>query len=110
MKRPEKTNQNQSDVEVSLQNGSSIITKYSLHDLVRKIAPANRHGEIDLGPPIGRELLSLLTFLTAVTGPPDDPHAHLLNPARMRDHRLGAVTTGPDSGFEIFVPGRQDCS
>jgi len=20
------------------------------------------------------------------------------------------VTTGPDSGFEIFVPGRQDCS
>ena len=28
----------------------------------------------------------------------------------MRDHYLGAVTTGPDSGFEIFVPGRQDSS
>ena len=24
--------------------------------------------------------------------------------------RSGAVTTGPNSGFEILVPGRQDCS
>jgi len=24
--------------------------------------------------------------------------------------RIGAVTTGPNTGFEIFVPGRQDCS
>jgi hypothetical protein len=34
----------------------------------------------------------------------------LPNPPRLRDHRLGAVTTGPSSGFEIFVPGRQDSS
>jgi len=57
MKRPVKRNQNQSDVEVSPPQGSLITTTYPLADLVKKITPANRHGEIDLGQPAGRELL-----------------------------------------------------
>jgi hypothetical protein len=29
---------------------------------------------------------------------------------RRQVEKNGAVTTGPSTGFEIFVPGRQDCS
>lgn len=51
----------ESDVEMSLQHGSLVLTptrrSYSLKDLVKGITPANRHEEIDLGPPMGRELL-----------------------------------------------------
>jgi antitoxin MazE len=51
----------QSDVEMSLQQGSLVLTPtrrpYDLKDLVREITPSNRHDEIDLGPPMGRELL-----------------------------------------------------
>ncbi|HEX3071019.1 MAG TPA: AbrB/MazE/SpoVT family DNA-binding domain-containing protein [Thermoanaerobaculia bacterium] len=51
----------QSDVEMSLQHGSLVLTPtrrpYALEDLVKDITPANRHDEIDLGPPMGRELL-----------------------------------------------------
>jgi len=30
--------------------------RYSLEELVAGITPENRHGEIDWGPPVGREL------------------------------------------------------
>jgi hypothetical protein len=57
MKLPVKSSQNQGEVEVSRKQGPLITTKYSLDDLVKKITPANRHGEIDFGQPVGRELL-----------------------------------------------------
>jgi antitoxin MazE len=31
--------------------------EYSLKELVRGISPQNRHGEVDLGHPVGKELL-----------------------------------------------------
>lgn len=49
------------DVEMSIRDGSLILVptrrQYSLEELVKGITPANRHDEIDLGPPVGRELL-----------------------------------------------------
>lgn len=57
MKRPAESDQNQSDAEVPLQRRPLSIKTYSLDDLVKKITPANRHDEIDFGPPVGRELL-----------------------------------------------------
>ena len=46
-------------VEVSVADGAIVVraarTKYSLHDLVDKITPRNRHGETDWGKPYGRD-------------------------------------------------------
>ncbi len=46
-------------VEVSVKNGAIVIRPscrtYSLHELVSKITPANRHNEDPWGPPVGRE-------------------------------------------------------
>ena len=46
-------------VEVSVADGAIVVRaarpKYSLHDLVDKITPRNRHGETDWGKPSGRE-------------------------------------------------------
>jgi antitoxin MazE len=51
----------ESDVEMSVQDGTLVLAparrRYSLEELVDGITPANRHDEIDLGPPMGRELL-----------------------------------------------------
>jgi antitoxin component of MazEF toxin-antitoxin module len=48
-------------VEKPFQYGSLVLTPtrrvYRLKDLVKDITPANRHDEIDFGPPVGRELL-----------------------------------------------------
>lgn len=49
------------DVEISIEGGALVLAptrrQYSLEELVRGITPENRHEEIDLGPPVGRELL-----------------------------------------------------
>ena len=46
-------------VEVSVENGMIVIrpaqSTYSLHELVSKITPHNRHGETDWGKPTGDE-------------------------------------------------------
>ena len=46
-------------VEVSVKDGAIIVrpspTTYSLHELVDKITPRNRHGETDWGKPTGFE-------------------------------------------------------
>ena len=51
----------ESDVEMSVQNGALVLAparrQYSLEELVDGITSANRHEEIDFGPPMGRELL-----------------------------------------------------
>ena len=51
----------ESDVEMSVQDGTLVLAparrQYSLEELVDGITAANRHDEIDLGPPMGRELL-----------------------------------------------------
>ena len=48
-------------VEVRAENGRVIIEPaaplYSLDDLLAGITPENRHVEIDIGPPQGREML-----------------------------------------------------
>ncbi|HJY64754.1 MAG TPA: AbrB/MazE/SpoVT family DNA-binding domain-containing protein [Ignavibacteria bacterium] len=31
--------------------------KYTLEELVSKITPENRYGEIDFGPPVGKEII-----------------------------------------------------
>jgi len=31
--------------------------EYSLKELVRGITPQNRHGEVDFGPPVGKEII-----------------------------------------------------
>jgi antitoxin MazE len=50
-----------SDVELNVENGSIIVTaqrkmRYRVKDLVAGITPENMHGEIDTGPPVGREV------------------------------------------------------
>ncbi|MFY9822212.1 MAG: AbrB/MazE/SpoVT family DNA-binding domain-containing protein [Thermoanaerobaculia bacterium] len=49
------------DVDMSIQEGSLVLVptrrQYSLEELVKGITPKNRHAEIDLGPPVGREIL-----------------------------------------------------
>ena len=49
------------DVEMSIQGGRLVLEptrrEYTLEDLVRRITPENRHAEVDLGPPVGREIL-----------------------------------------------------
>ena len=46
---------------MSVQDGTLVLAparrQYSLEELVDGITAANRHDEIDLGPPMGRELL-----------------------------------------------------
>jgi antitoxin MazE len=46
-------------VEVSVKDGTIIVRPalpaYSLHELVSKITPRNRHGETDWGKPAGHE-------------------------------------------------------
>lgn len=50
-----------SGVEISVRDGSLVLEPaqrvYTLEELVRGITNANRHGEVDLGPPAGRERL-----------------------------------------------------
>jgi antitoxin MazE len=50
-----------SEIEMSIRDGSLVLVptrrQYSLEELVKGITPANRHEEIDFGPPVGRELL-----------------------------------------------------
>jgi len=49
------------DVEMSIQGGNLVLAptrrEYTLEELVRRITPENRHAEVDLGPPVGREIL-----------------------------------------------------
>jgi len=49
------------DIEMSVQEGRLVLVptrhEYTLEDLVRGITPENRHAEVDLGPPVGREIL-----------------------------------------------------
>ena len=50
-----------SEVELSVHEGSLVLKAkrphYKLEDLVKGITSKNRHSEIDLGPPQGREIL-----------------------------------------------------
>ena len=47
-------------VQVTVDNGTIVIRptrpRYSLHDLVRRITPKNRHHESDWGGPVGDEV------------------------------------------------------
>ena len=47
-------------VQVSVKNGTIMIRpdrpRYSLHELVRRITPKNRHGESDWGSKLGNEV------------------------------------------------------
>lgn len=51
------------EVELASENGRLVVTprkrtrkpKYSLQEMLRGITPDNLHGEIDFGPPVGRE-------------------------------------------------------
>jgi antitoxin MazE len=52
------------EVELSSDRGRLVITplkrtrkrKYSLKEMLRGITPENLHGEIDFGPPVGKEI------------------------------------------------------
>ncbi len=44
-----------SDVGSILLRKKTRLPKYSLKELVDKITPENRHGEIDFGSPVGKE-------------------------------------------------------
>jgi antitoxin MazE len=52
------------EVELSSNRGRLVITplkrtrkrKYSLKEMLRGITPENLHGEIDFGPPVGKEI------------------------------------------------------
>jgi antitoxin MazE len=52
------------EVELSSDNGRLVVTprkkkrkpKYSVEEMLRGITPENLHGEIDFGPPVGREV------------------------------------------------------
>lgn len=49
-------------VEIREENGRIVIEplqhfEYDLDELVAGITPANRHGEVDLGSPVGRETM-----------------------------------------------------
>ena len=51
-----------SEVEVQAKKGRLIVRArpakvYRLTDLLRKVKKSNIHGEVDFGPPVGRELL-----------------------------------------------------
>jgi antitoxin MazE len=48
-------------VELSIRNGELVVTparrvKYRLEELVRKITARNRHGGVETGVPVGREV------------------------------------------------------
>ena len=50
-----------SEVEIRVVNGYLEIyppgaPRYTIDELVAQITPENRHGEIDLGPPVGKEV------------------------------------------------------
>ena len=49
------------DIEMSIQGGALVLAptrrEYNLEELVKGITPQNRHAEVDLGPPVGREIL-----------------------------------------------------
>jgi antitoxin MazE len=49
------------DIEMSIQGGALVLAptrrEYNLEELVEGITPQNRHAEVDLGPPVGREIL-----------------------------------------------------
>jgi len=49
-------------VRVSLADGKLVlepseVDRYTLHGLLRGVNPGNLHGEVELGPPVGREVL-----------------------------------------------------
>jgi antitoxin MazE len=51
------------EVDLSADNGRLVITprkkrkpKYTIEEMLRGITPENCHGEIDFGPPVGREV------------------------------------------------------
>jgi antitoxin MazE len=52
-----------SRVEISLQNDEIVVKpveeakKYTLAELVARMTPENTPGKIDMGPPVGKELL-----------------------------------------------------
>jgi antitoxin MazE len=51
----------QSEVDVSVVDGSLVIKpcpepSYSLEDLLAQVTDENLHAEIDMGPPVGREI------------------------------------------------------
>ena len=53
-------------VSLEVDKGRLVVTpvkrpRYALDELVAGITPQNRHGEIDLGPPRGREVWSRCT-------------------------------------------------
>ena len=48
-------------VDVSIENGSIVVTpiretKYTLEELLEGITEENLHGEVDWGPPVGKEV------------------------------------------------------
>lgn len=50
-----------SEVEILVANGQLRIVpphapSYTLEELVAQITPENRHGEVDWGPPVGKEI------------------------------------------------------
>jgi antitoxin MazE len=52
------------EVELSSDNGRLVVTprkrkrkpKYTIEEMLRGITPENLHGEIDFGPPVGKEV------------------------------------------------------
>jgi antitoxin MazE len=49
-------------VDITVTRGRIVIepsdrVEYDLDDLVAQISPANAHGEVDFGPPVGKEAL-----------------------------------------------------
>lgn len=50
-----------SEVDLSVRGGALVVKaskskKYRLDDLLRKVTAENLHGEVDAGPPVGREV------------------------------------------------------
>jgi len=49
------------EIDMSIQKGALVLTPakptYTLAELVAGITHANRHDEVDFGPPVGRELI-----------------------------------------------------
>jgi antitoxin MazE len=49
------------DIEMSIQEGRLVLAltrrEYTLEELTEGITPENRHAEVDLGPPVGCEIL-----------------------------------------------------
>lgn len=51
----------ESEVELSLSEGKLVVTpverqRFNLEDLLAQITDENRHGEVDMGRPVGREV------------------------------------------------------